>query len=184
MSLPVGLGGGCSGDPRSTRRRPPERNCQSARLLSISATSSSLRSGTGRQQVGAQPGALPTRGSLSHSRLRLGLRMASPAGPQPTKRPTAPSGPNTVTSPVSPTGASSVSCAQPSSLCRCRRPAPSSTTKRPPTGSCATERSPAATSRRRSGSSPCVRRATRSSPLFSCGPGGADPPSKVGAAPA
>uniref|UniRef100_A0A2I3FWV0 Uncharacterized protein n=1 Tax=Nomascus leucogenys TaxID=61853 RepID=A0A2I3FWV0_NOMLE len=151
ISLPVGLGGGCSGDPRSTRRRPPERNCQSARLLSISATSSSLRSGTGRQQVGAQPGALPTPCSLSHSNGQ-------------------------------PCGAPAYKTAHGTQRAQCRRPAPSSTTKRPPTGSCATERSPAATSRRRSGSSPCVRRATRSSALFSCGSGWAGPQSKVGAA--
>uniref|UniRef100_A0A8C9AS50 Uncharacterized protein n=1 Tax=Prolemur simus TaxID=1328070 RepID=A0A8C9AS50_PROSS len=163
MSSPTGLGGGCRGDPRSTRRRPPERNFQSTRLPPIWATSSSPWSGTGRQQVGSHPSAKPTPGSLSHSKLKLGPRMASPAGPQPTKRPTVPSGPSTATSPVSATGAGSFSCAQPSSLCRCRRPAQSSTTKRLPTGSCATERSPAATSRRRSGSSPCVKRATRSS---------------------
>uniref|UniRef100_A0A8C5VT54 Uncharacterized protein n=1 Tax=Microcebus murinus TaxID=30608 RepID=A0A8C5VT54_MICMU len=174
MSSPTGLGGGCSGgDPWSTRRRPPKRNFQSTRLPPIWATSSSPRSGTGRQQVGSHPGAQPTPGWLSHSKLKLGPRMASPAGPQPTKRPTVPSGPSTATSPVSATGSGSFSCAQPSSLCRCRTPAPSSTTKRPPTGSCATERSPAATSRRRSGSSPCVKRATRSSALFSStvGPG-------------
>uniref|UniRef100_A0A2K6G6A5 Uncharacterized protein n=1 Tax=Propithecus coquereli TaxID=379532 RepID=A0A2K6G6A5_PROCO len=161
MSSPTGLGGGCRGDPHSTRRRPPERNFQSTRLPPIWATSSSPWSGTGRQQVGSHPGTQPTPGSLSHSKLKLGPRMASPAGPQPTKRPTVPSGPSTATTPVSATGAGSFFCAQPSSLCRCRRPAPSSTTKRPPTG-------PAATSRRRSGSSPCVKRATRSSALFSC----------------
>uniref|UniRef100_A0A671G384 Uncharacterized protein n=1 Tax=Rhinolophus ferrumequinum TaxID=59479 RepID=A0A671G384_RHIFE len=162
---PVELGGGCRGDPRGTRLRPPERNFQSARLPPASATSSNPKSGTGRQQMGSRPGALPTPGSLSHSRLRSGLSMVSPAGPQPTNRPTEPSGPSTDTSPVSAMGASSFSWAQPSSLCRCRQPAPSSTTKRLPTGSCATD-----------GSSPCVKHAMRSSALFSCmsgwGPGG------------
>lgn len=68
-------------------------------------------------------------------------------------------------------GARSFLSAQPSSLCTCRWPAPSSTTKRPPAGSCATEHGPAATLRWRSGSSPWVKRATYSSLLFSCGPG-------------
>lgn len=134
------------------------------------ATSSSPGLGTGRQQMGSWPGALNSPGLLSHSKLRSDLSIARPAGPQPTKRPTAPSGPSTATSPVSAMGAGNFSCAKPSSLCRCRRPAPSSTTKRLPTGSCATEHSPAATARRRSGSSPCVRRAARSSALFACGP--------------
>uniref|UniRef100_A0A8C9EBE3 Uncharacterized protein n=1 Tax=Phocoena sinus TaxID=42100 RepID=A0A8C9EBE3_PHOSS len=159
-----------------TRQRPPARNFQSARLLPASATSSSPGSGTGRQQTGSRPGTLRSTGLLCHSRLRSDLRMANPAGPQPTKRPTVPSSPGTATSPVSATGASSFSCAQPSSLRRCRRPAPSSTTKRLPMGSCATEHSPAATSRRRSSSSPCVKRATCSSALFSCGPGPASLP--------
>uniref|UniRef100_A0A3Q2HEL2 Uncharacterized protein n=2 Tax=Equus TaxID=9789 RepID=A0A3Q2HEL2_HORSE len=163
MSLaPMGLGGSCRGDLCCTRRRPPERNFQSARLSPASATSSRPRSGTGRQQMGSRPGALCNPpGWLSHSKLRSGLSMASPAGPQPTKRPTVPSGPSTATSPVSATGASSFSRAQPSSLCRCSQPARSSATKR----------LPAATSRRRSGSSPCVKRATLSSALFSCGMG-------------
>uniref|UniRef100_A0A4W2FDM8 Uncharacterized protein n=1 Tax=Bos indicus x Bos taurus TaxID=30522 RepID=A0A4W2FDM8_BOBOX len=164
------LGGSCRGDPWGTRQRPPERNFQSTRLPPASATSSSPGSGTGRQQMGSWPGTPCSPGLLSHSRLRSDFSMASPTGPQPTKRPTVPRGPSTATSPVSATGASSFSCAQPSSLCRCRRPAPSSTTKRLPTGSCATEHSPAATSRRRRGSSPCVKRATCSSALFSYGP--------------
>uniref|UniRef100_A0A8C7C3I2 Uncharacterized protein n=1 Tax=Neovison vison TaxID=452646 RepID=A0A8C7C3I2_NEOVI len=171
VSVPAGLGGSCRGDPRGTRRRPPERNSQSTRLPPASATSSSPRLGTGRPQMGSWPGPLPTPGSLSHSRLRSGLRMASPSGPQPTKRLVVSRGPRIATSPVSMAGARSFLSAQPSSLCTCRWPAPSSTTKRPPAGSCATEHGPAATLRWRSGSSPWVKHATYSSLLFSCGPG-------------
>uniref|UniRef100_A0A8C0ZYL9 Uncharacterized protein n=1 Tax=Castor canadensis TaxID=51338 RepID=A0A8C0ZYL9_CASCN len=174
-SAPARPGGGCRGNPYGTRRRPPERNFQSARLPLTSAMSSSPRLGTGRQVVGSWPSALPTHGWLSHSKLRSCRSMANPAGPQPTKRPTAPRGSGTATNPVRAAGACNFLCTQPSFVCWCRRPVPSSTTKRPPTASCATEHRPPSTSRRRNGSSPCVKRATRSSALFSCGPEWADP---------